>query len=321
MAVALALVTAACGGSDAPLTAAASTTRGATEADTVTSTEAGETTTSTGETVGTSTTVAYSIPTTTAPVDTDSSTAPPTGESPAGEPAAVPGPDWLGTRVLPTDADGRVPPQTTPPELVDRRLVTVDTLTPPPDEAFHSSVAPLAGDPLDRSTWNESCPVTVDELRYVTVSFWGFDGRAHTGELIVNAAVVDDVVQVFERLHDARFPIEEMRVVTEADLDALPTGDGNNTTAFACRAVVGGSRFSEHAYGLAIDVNPFQNPYRRGEVVLPELATAYLDRSNVRPGMIFEGGPVVAAFDEIGWGWGGRWRSLDDLHHFSLNDR
>lgn len=126
---------------------------------------------------------------------------------------------------------------------------------------------------------------------------------------------------MFRALWEARFPIEEMRITEERELDLKPTGDGNNTGAFVCRTQRGGSSFSEHAYGLAVDVNPFQNPYHRGEVVIPELASAYLDRQERRPGMIFDDGSVVAAFDRIGWGWGGRWRSLTDLHHFSRNDR
>ncbi|MGI9611704.1 MAG: hypothetical protein ACR2QO_02255, partial [Acidimicrobiales bacterium] len=103
---------------------------------------------------------------------------------------AVTRPDWLGTRPLPTTSDGVVVPQTTPKELVNRQFITVDTLGPPDDDAdYESTIAPLAGDALARSTWNEDCPVTVDELRYLTMSFWGFDDRPHTGEMIVNASV------------------------------------------------------------------------------------------------------------------------------------
>jgi len=252
---------------------------------------------------------------------TSSVTNPDDGANDGGSGTAVDPPDWLGSRPLPTIEDGSVVPQTTPEELVDRRFTTFDTLPPPPGDEFEATISPLAGEPLDRSTWETGCPVPVDELRYLTMTFWGFDDRPHTGEMIVNASVADDVVAVFESIYDTRFPIEEMRIVTRADLDALPTGDGNMTTSFVCREVVGGSGFSQHAFGLAIDVNPFQNPYLRGEVVLPELATSYSDRTELTPGMHADGGPVVAAFDEIGWGWGGRWRTLKDYQHFSLNNR
>lgn len=230
-------------------------------------------------------------------------------------------PPWLGQRTLPTDSDGDAPPQTTPAELADRRFATVDLLTPPADGQFHATVGPLEGDPLRRSTWSEGCPVAVADLRYLTLGFWGFDGLAHTGEMIVNAEVADDIVGAFQALFDARYPIEEMRITTQAEVDAPPIGDGNNTSAFVCRAAVGSTRFSEHAYGLAVDINPFINPYVKGKVVLPELAGVYTDRKNVRPGMIVEDDEVVAAFDAAGWGWGGRWRSLKDYQHFALHDR
>jgi hypothetical protein len=149
------------------------------------------------------------------------------------------------------------------------------------------------------------------------MSFVGFDGRPHTGEMIVHADVARDVVAAFEQVFAARFPIEEMRVVAAAELDVPPTGDGNNTSAFVCRPAVGQTRWSAHAYGLALDINPFHNPYQRDDLVLPELASAYLDRSWLRPGMLRDGGPAVAAFEEIGWSWGGRWREPLDLMHFS----
>lgn len=238
-----------------------------------------------------------------------------------GRSAVRPRPDWLGTRALPTTPDGFGVPQATPDELVDRQLATIDTLPVPTSAGFEATIEPLSGDPLTRSTWTEACPVGIDDLRYVTLTFWGFDDRPHRGELILHQQVVDDVLGVFEALFEARYPIEEMRIVTQADLDAPPTGDTNNTTSFVCRPVTGGSRFSEHAYGLAVDLNPFHNPYVKDGLVLPELATTYVDRTRPRRGMIAEGDPAVVAFDAIGWGWGGRWTSLEDYQHFSLNGR
>ncbi|MDH5616362.1 MAG: M15 family metallopeptidase, partial [Acidimicrobiia bacterium] len=143
----------------------------------------------------------------------------------------------------------------------------------------------------------------------------------HTGEMIVNAAASEDVLSVFENLYAARFPIEEMRVVDLPELDLPPTGDGNNTTSFVCRSAVGSTNWSRHAYGLAIDLNPFLNPYEKGDLVLPELASAYLDRGWVRPGMIYLGDVVTGSFGAIGWEWGGEWTTLTDLHHFSDNGR
>lgn len=231
-------------------------------------------------------------------------------------------PDWLGTRELPLRPDGFGEVQPTPPELRDRRL-------PPPDldvvplvgDGFVSEISPVPGDVVERTTWTPACPVTLGQLRYLRLTFWGFDGRPHTGEMLVHRDAATSIVDVFRQLYAARFPIEEMRAVTPAELDAPATGDGNNTTAFVCRPTRGSSRWSQHAYGLAVDVNPFHNPYERGDLVLPELASAYTDRAWERPGMVLSDGPVVEAFDAIGWGWGGDWTGSTDPMHFSSNGR
>jgi hypothetical protein len=239
-------------------------------------------------------------------------TAPPTTRPPA----AV----WrVGARPLPLRPDGFGEVLATPAPLRDRRLPTVDRLPPPPGGRFRSTVAPITPAVRARmgATWAPGCPVALADLRYLTVSFRGFDGRAHTGELVVNRRVAADVASVFARLYAARFPIEEMRLVTTADLEAHPTGDGNDTAAFVCRPARGQTRWSAHAYGLAIDLDPFQNPFRRGDLVLPELASAYLDRADRRPGMILPGDVVTTAFASIGWTWGGTFRTPKDLMHFS----
>jgi hypothetical protein len=242
---------------------------------------------------------------------------PPTTRSLTTRPPAA---AWrVGAHPLPLRPDGFGKVLPTPAPLRDRRLATTDRLPPPPGGRFRSTVAAVS--PAVRArmgeTWTPGCPVGLGDLRYLTVSFRGFDGRAHTGELVVHRRVAAQVVSVFARLYRARFPIEAMRLVTTADLHAHPTGDGNNTAAFVCRAARGQTRWSAHAYGLAVDVDPFQNPYRRGDLVLPELASAYLDRADRRPGMILPGGPVTAAFAAVGWTWGGTWRSPKDLMHFS----
>ena len=246
------------------------------------------------------------------------------GEHHHGEHATATGPGsvggWrVGARPLPLRPDGFGKVLPTPAALRDRRLPTLDRLPPPPGGRFQSSIQPISPAVRARmgTTFRPGCPVGLTDLRYVRVSFRGFDGRAHTGELVVHRRVAADVVSVFARLYRARFPIEEMRLVTGADLTARPTGDGNNTAAFVCRAARQQTRLSAHAYGLAIDVDPFQNPYRRGDLVLPELASAYLDRDDRRPGMIRAGDVVTTAFAAIGWTWGGTWRSPKDLMHFS----
>jgi D-alanyl-D-alanine carboxypeptidase len=228
----------------------------------------------------------------------------------------------LGKRVLPRTADGFGEVRRTPVELVQRRFNLPDQLPALPGKGFASRVtSPAPGTVIARSTWKQGCPVAANELAWIRLTYWGFDGLRHTGELLVNASVAGDVVKVFKQLYAARFPIEEMRITRLEELDAPPTGDGNNTGAFACRPTRGASSYSQHAYGLAVDVNPFQNPYVNDDVVLPELASSYLERGWRRPGMIAPNGPVVRAFSSIGWGWGGGWQSLKDYQHFSQNGR
>ena len=232
---------------------------------------------------------------------------------------ATAAPAWLGTRVLPVGSNGFAAAQATPPELRNRSIITTDDLTPPADGGFHSTIQAVPASVLARSTWTSACPVKATDLRYVTVSFRGFDGLAHTGELLLNARAADGLVNVFGRLFAEGYPIERMRVTSATELNAPPTGDDNTTAVFACRPVRGHTGWSQHAYGLAVDVNPFQNPYHKGNVVLPELATSYLDRGDVRPGMILPHGPVPKAFATIGWKWGGDYHSLKDFMHFSAN--
>lgn len=270
----------------------------------------------------TSSPVARATPTTSSPSSVPSSVPAPTTPSSAATATpdtngATPAPSWLGTRVLPLGPDGFGVVRATPPELRNRRIITRDVLPAPTNGRFLSRITTVPAEVAKRSTWSTACPVDLADLRYVTVSFVGFDGRAHTGELLLNRTVAANVVTAFHTLYSVGWPIEEMRITSPADLTAPPTGDGNDTSAFACRPVRGSTSWSQHAYGLAIDVNPFHNPYIDGATVLPELAKFYTDRKRGLPGMNTPGSPPVQAFRAIGWGWGGDYSSKKDWMHFS----
>lgn len=232
-------------------------------------------------------------------------------------PPAAPVTWQVGAHPLPRRPDGFGRIEPTPPELVNRALPTRDLLPPPANDAYASTISPVPPAVLARSTWQPACPVKATELRYLTMAFRGFDGRAHTGEMIVNASGATAITRVFGKLFAARFPLEEMRVTAPAELDAAPTGDGNDTSAFVCRPVRGQKSWSAHAYGLAVDVNPFCNPYTHADLVLPELASAYLNRARVRPGMVRAGDATVRAFAAAGWSWGGAWHDPTDRMHFT----
>jgi hypothetical protein len=187
---------------------------------------------------------------------------------------------------------------------------------------FTSSVSAVRWDDL-RFSYRAGCPVPPRQLRLVRVSHWGFDGKTRVGSLVVNRRVTGDVVEVFRSLHAARFPIRRMVPVSayRGDDDASMAAD--NTSAFNCRAAVGSTTgsWSMHAYGLAIDVNPVENPYVLAGRPRPPAGRRYLDRSRVRPGMAVAGGVLVRAFESVGWRWGGQWRGSPDYQHFSTTGR
>lgn len=167
------------------------------------------------------------------------------------------------------------------------------------------------------AAWRPECPVSPVVLRRITLSYIGFDGRSHRGDLVVHREVVSDVIKIFGDLYAARFPIEKMRTVDNyprAD-DELSMRD-DNTSAFNCRRLSNGS-WSLHAYGRAVDVNPLINPFisASGELQ-PATARAYLDRTRTDPGIIRDGDVVTRAFAERGWRWGGRWHDPIDYQHF-----
>lgn len=194
--------------------------------------------------------------------------------------------------------------------------------TPRPGfEARSGPLPPQVRARMEGVSWRSGCPVGLDALAYVEVSHWGFDGALHAGELVVATGGADDVVSVFADLFDAGVPVERMRLVDDYGADDDASMAANNTSGFNCRTVAGTNRWSEHASGLAIDINPVQNPYVRGGFVAPPAGRAYLDRTDVRPGMAVRPGPIVRAFEAIGWRWGGDFGSLKDYQHFSASGR
>jgi hypothetical protein len=199
--------------------------------------------------------------------------------------------------------------------------------------AFHVSSKPLppaVHSEVKARYWHEGCPVPLSDLRLLTVSYWGFDNRMHHGQLVVNQAAVSPLTKVFRQLYKMHFPIRHMRL---ANMYGPPKGrpkDGDVTGSFSCRAAVPspcngnatGVHWSNHAYGLAIDVNPIENPYVSGGLSSHRASGPYLDRSRHRPGTAYEGGVLVEAFRAVGWGWGGSWSgSVRDYQHFSYNGR
>lgn len=171
------------------------------------------------------------------------------------------------------------------------------------------------------SSWRRGCPVALTKLRVVRLTYLGFDGEAQHGRLVVHRRWADEILRVFRRLYRHGFPIRRVRLVDRYAADDRVSMRHDNTSAFNCRYVAGTTTWSQHAFGRAIDINPVENPYVDGDHVSPRRGRRYLDRSNVRPGMIVRRGIVVRAFRRIGWGWGGTWSSAKDYQHFSANGK
>ena len=192
--------------------------------------------------------------------------------------------------------------------------------------AFHASIEPLSTPlqaELNGRFWHPGCPLPLARLRVLTVSHWGFDGRVHAGQLIVNEDVAGPLRRVFRRLYKLRFPIRHMRLADAYGPSRSQPADGDISGSFECRQAVpspcsggtGTGSWSEHAYGEAVDLNPVENPYVGCSRTRQRSSLPYLDRSRLRPGMVTPA--VVRAFRSIGWGWGGAWTGSKDYMHFS----
>jgi D-alanyl-D-alanine carboxypeptidase len=193
--------------------------------------------------------------------------------------------------------------------------------TPP----FVGKIAPLSAKQRARMTgvsWRPGCPVPLRDLRQLTVSHWGFDGRRRTSRLVVHETAASSLRTVFRRLYAERFAIRKLVPIEAYGGSDFRSIEADNTSAFNCRRATGSSSWSEHAYGRAIDVNPIENPYVENGRVYHDASRSYVSRQPARKGMAVEGGALVRAFDAIGWGWGGRWTgSVKDYQHFSASGR
>jgi hypothetical protein len=170
-------------------------------------------------------------------------------------------------------------------------------------------------------SWHAGCPVGVRDLRLLTLAHWGFDERVHEGRLVIHRDAVGAIKRVFRTLFALRFPIRRIKPVDLYGASDDRSMAADNTSAFNCRPVEGTSRWSEHAYGRAIDINPVENPYVLGSHVSPPSGRLYANRARRAPGMIHAGDAVVRAFSAVGWRWGGNWNSPKDYQHFSASGR
>ena len=198
---------------------------------------------------------------------------------------------------------------------------TAATAATPPLPAFRGSVTALRAAErraMTPTAWRPGCPVGPGDLRAVRALHVGFDGRAHPGVLVVNRDVAPRVLAVLRHLYALRFPIRSLRPVEAFAGSDFRSIEADNTSAFNCRFVDGTSRWSQHAYGRAIDLNPIENPSITAAGTTSHPASRpYLERTRARPGMLRAGDAVVRAFAAEGFAWGGSWTGVKDTQHFS----
>jgi poly-gamma-glutamate synthesis protein (capsule biosynthesis protein) len=195
----------------------------------------------------------------------------------------------------------------------------VTALLPPPIAPFVAEVHSV-GDAIRARITNVSwqdhprCP-RFEVLAYLRLAHVTFDGGVAIGELLVAAAIKARTVELFRRLYALGFPIRQMKLVDDLGADDERSMSADNTSAFNFRMVAGTQILSQHARGLAIDINPVENPWRKPDRLLPPEGAGFADRTLIRPGMFVRPGPVIAAIDELGFEWGGDWNHAWDDHH------
>jgi hypothetical protein len=214
------------------------------------------------------------------------------------------------TTAPPTTAAPTTTPTTLPPPTTAAPTTTSTTTLPP---VFAWSIEPVTADVV-WATWRDDCPLHFDELSLLTLSYWNFEGEVATGQMTINSAVAGDVVTAFEELFAVRFPIERIALVDDYGGDDKAAMAANVTSGFNCRFVDGTERWSNHAFGLAVDINPLLNPWARPSDVLPVEGEPYVDREQSLPGMINTGDVPITIFEQVGWSWGGVWQSADYMH-------
>ncbi|WP_416171928.1 M15 family metallopeptidase [Mycobacterium lehmannii] len=210
--------------------------------------------------------------------------------------------------------------ESTPPSTSPTTTTQTTTAAPPPPPTttltpaeVHAVTAADLGE-----SWRPGCPLGPERLRRIEIDHLGMDLQTHRGELVVHEDLVPEVIEIFEQLREARYPIAKMRTPDRypGAEDELSMRD-NNTSAFNCRDIPGSGNWSHHAYGRAIDINPLINPYidNAGDLQ-PANAAPYLDRTRIDPGLLHAGDPAVRIFTDRGWTWGGDWQNPKDYQHF-----
>ncbi|MBS0634595.1 MAG: M15 family metallopeptidase [Verrucomicrobia bacterium] len=202
-------------------------------------------------------------------------------------------------------------------------LLTCSSFCAKPDQNFFGmkqEVPPAVAELMTGLSWKEECPVPIKDLSYISVSHWDYDGYVRVGHMIVHAQLADELIEIFAELFLHRFPIERMEIVDLYGADDNRSMSANNSSCFCFRPnTTTPGVYSNHSWGIAIDINPLVNPYVRGDKVLPAGGRDYLDRTANYVGGITDSpdNACYRAFTSRGYEWGGSWPDRQDYQHFS----
>ena len=162
----------------------------------------------------------------------------------------------------------------------------------------------------------DNAKISMDQLRYLTLPYYDFDGNIQKGELVCNKAIAHDLLCIFRALFSQAYPIYSMHLVDDFDADDEVSMQANNTSCFNYRYITGTRILSRHAYGMAVDINPLQNPCVRGKLIQPSTAEEFVDRSKDFPHKIDKDDYCKKVFTSYRFRWGGNWRRMKDYQHF-----
>lgn len=175
-------------------------------------------------------------------------------------------------------------------------------------------------DEMRGCSYPKDAKISLDELSYITVLHYDFNGSVKEGEMVAHESVAGEVTHIFYQLYENKYPIHSIKLVDKFDADDIKSMAANNTSAFNYRVVAGTARLSNHGRGLAVDINPLQNPYvGRDSIVSPKAADVFADRQRDFKGKIDENDLAYRLFKEAGWSWGGDWETVKDYQHFEKN--
>ena len=174
------------------------------------------------------------------------------------------------------------------------------------------------------NSWKKECPVPLTKLRYLTLSYYDFEGNIQDGELIVHQDVADETVKIFEELFEIKYPIKSMKLISDFKGSDFQSIEADNTSAFNCRSITGNKKkWSNHAYGKAIDINPIENPYISKSGYISHKSSLFYkkrvhkDLTNQKDrALLLKNDDVTQIFKKYKWSWGGDWKTIKDYQHF-----